>query len=154
MFTEAQIEEIVDILTEAPNSKLYFGCDSVRYKKNKKWWARYATVFIVHRDQSKGCTIFKNISKERDYDQKPHMPKIRLMNEVSKVCELYTQLAPFIDQFEVEVHLDISPNPENGSNCVAQQAVGYVAGVTGLDAENIKIKSDAFAASAVADKVC
>ena len=74
---------------------------------------------------------------------------MRLMNEVQKVCELYVQLAPFIDEFDIEIHCDISTDTKNGSNCVATQAAGYVLGVTGITP---KLKPDAFAASFGADR--
>ena len=154
MFTYEQIEEAVEILGEAPNSKLYFGCDSNRYKKNGQWHAKYATVFVIHKDQSRGCRILYNISDERDYDLKPGRPKMRLMKEVQKVCELYVQLAPFIDQFDVEIHLDISKDPVNGSNCVYSEAVGFAIGMSGLPDENIKTKSDSWAATHAADMYC
>jgi len=70
------------------------------------------------------------------------------MNEVMKSCELYIQLAPFIDEFDVEIHCDVNTDPKHGSNCVATQAAGYVLGVTGVEA---KTKPEAFAASFAGD---
>jgi predicted RNase H-related nuclease YkuK (DUF458 family) len=70
------------------------------------------------------------------------------MNEVYKSCELYNQLAPFIDEFDVEIHVDVNTDPKHGSNCVATQAAGYVLGVTGVEA---KMKPDAWCASFGAD---
>jgi predicted RNase H-related nuclease YkuK (DUF458 family) len=76
---------------------------------------------------------------------------MRLMNEVIKSCELYTQLAPFIDEFDIEIHIDVNTDPMHGSNCVAGQAAGYVLGVTGLNEDSVKLKPNAFAASFGAD---
>jgi predicted RNase H-related nuclease YkuK (DUF458 family) len=73
------------------------------------------------------------------------------MNEVMKSCELYTQLAPFIDEFDVEIHCDVNTDPKHGSNCVAVQAAGYVLGVTGLNEDQVKLKPQAFAASFAGD---
>jgi len=151
MFTEDQITDIVDLLiTLSDDTKIYLGCDSLRYKKNKKWMAKYATVLIVHKNGNNGCKIFQNISHERDYDVKKNRPSMRLMNEVYKVADLYLQLAPFIDQYDIEVHLDVNPDPKYGSSCVATQAAGYILGVTGITP---KLKPDAFAASFGADGI-
>lgn len=151
MFTQKQIEDLVDLLsTLSTDTKIYLGCDSVRYRKDDRWHARYATVAIVHMNGKNGCRLFSNMSTEVDYDVKKNRPSIRLMNEVMKVCELYTQLIPFIDEYDVEIHLDVNVDPKHGSNCVATQAAGYVLGVTGI---NPKLKPDGFAASYGADGV-
>jgi predicted RNase H-related nuclease YkuK (DUF458 family) len=75
---------------------------------------------------------------------------MRMMNEVQKVCALYNQLAPFIDEFDVEIHLDINTDPMHGSNCAANEAAGYVLGMTGIEP---KLKPDSWAASFGADGV-
>src|SRR6056300_1379116 len=99
MFTQTQIEEHVNLLIGLnDNTKVYLGCDSVRYIKSGRQMARFATVCIVHMNGKNGCRIFSNISHEPDYDMKPSRPKMRMMNEVIKVCELYNQLTPFIDE--------------------------------------------------------
>jgi len=149
MFTQKQIEELVDLLCQLDdNTKIYLGCDSVRFKKNDKKYAKFATVAVVHMNGSNGCRVFRHKSVEADYDLKSNRPTMRLMNEAQKVCELYTQLAPLIDCFDVEIHLDINMNPLHGSHCAASQAAGYVLGVTGIEP---KLKPDAFAASFSAD---
>lgn len=149
MFTQKQIEDLVDLLsTLTTDTKVYLGCDSVRFRKDDRWHARYATVAIVHMNGKNGCRIFSNRSIEVDYDLKKNRPSMRLMNEVMKVCELYTQLAPFIDEYDVEIHLDVNTDPIHGSNCVATQAAGYVLGVTGI---NPKLKPEALASSYAAD---
>lgn len=151
MFSQTQIEELVDLLIGlGPNTKVYLGCDSVRYVKKDRQMARFATVAIVHMNGKNGCRIFSNISHEPDYDMKPNRPKMRMMNEVIKVCELYNQLAPFIDEFDVEIHLDISTDPKQGSNCAANEAAGYVLGMTGVEP---KLKPESFASSFGADHV-
>jgi hypothetical protein len=151
MFTETQVTDMVDLLIDCDeNTKVYLGCDSVRYIKNDQTWARFATVAIVHMNGNKGCRIFSNISHERDYDLKSNRPKMRMLTEVRKVCDLYIQVAPFIDEFEIEIHLDISQDPKNGSNCAASEAAGYVLGMTGVEP---KLKPDSFASSFGADHV-
>jgi uncharacterized protein len=149
MFTQKQIEDLVDLLLSLDNeTKIYLGCDSVRFRKNERWYAKYATVCVVHMNGKNGCRVFRHKSIEPDYDMKKNRPSLRLMNEVQKVAILYNQLAPFIDEYNVEIHLDINVDPKHGSNCVAQQAAGYILGVTGVEP---KLKPDAFAASFSAD---
>ena len=58
MFTQKQIEDLVDLLIEYPESKIYLGCDSVRFKKDGRWNAKYATVCVVHMDGKRGCKVF------------------------------------------------------------------------------------------------
>ena len=151
MFTQKQIEDLVDLLvTLDSNTKIYLGCDSVRYLKRGSNYARYATVAIVHKNGNNGCRIFSHRSTEPDYDLKKNRPKMRMMNEVMKVCTLYNQIAPFIDEFDVEIHLDVNTDPKYGSNCAATEAAGYVLGMTGIHA---KLKPDSFAASYGADAI-
>lgn len=149
MFTQPQIEELVDLLYGlTDDTKIYIGTDSVRFRENGRWFAKYASVVVVHMNGKNGCRVFKHRSIEPDYDMKKNRPSLRLMNEVMKSCELYNQLAPFIDEFDVEIHVDVNTNPIHGSNCVAAQAAGYVLGVCGVEA---KLKPDAFAASFAGD---
>lgn len=151
MFTDEQIEELVELLANlSTDTKVYLGCDSVRNKKNGISYANFATVCIVHKNGSNGCKIFANRSTEVDYDVKADRPKMRMMMEVQKVCELYNQLIPFIDGYDVEIHLDINVDPKHGSNCAAKEAAGYVMGMTGQEP---KLKPDSFAASFGADAV-
>lgn len=149
MFTEKQITDIIDILIECDsNTKVYFGCDSVRFRKNGRWFAKYATVCAIHKNGRNGCRVFRHISVEPDYDLKKNRPSMRLMNEVMKVSELYLQVAPFVDEFDVEIHLDVNTDPMHGSNCVATQAAGYVLGTCGIEP---KLKPEAWCASFAGD---
>lgn len=151
MFSQEQVEKIVDLLIGLDKtSKVYLGCDSVRFMKDGRWYARYATVAIVHMNGKNGCRIFNSISVEPDFDVKKNRPKMRMMNEVSKVCQLYTQLIPFIDEYDVEIHLDINTDPKHGSNCAANEAAGYVLGMTGIEP---KLKPESWAASFGADGI-
>ena len=151
MFTDIQINNIIELLLEcSPDTKVYLGCDSIRYSKNNISMARYATVLIVHKNGNNGCKIFSHMSKEPNYDMKPNRPKMRMMKEVQKVCELYYQVGPLIDEFEIEIHLDVNTDPKHGSNCAANEAAGYVLGMTGIEP---KLKPDSWAASVGADKI-
>lgn len=151
MLTQDQIEEMVDLLlTLDSNTKIYLGCDSIRYRKDDRWYGKYAAVAIVHMNGNKGCRIFSSKSTEADFDLKKDRPKMRMLNEVRKVCELYNQLIPFIDEFDIEIHLDINVDPKFGSNCAASEAAGYVLGMTGVEP---KLKPESWAASFGADHV-
>jgi predicted RNase H-related nuclease YkuK (DUF458 family) len=50
---------------------------------------------------------------------------------------------------DVEVHLDINPDEEHGSNCVINQAIGYIKGTCNVVP---LVKPQAFAASYAADR--
>lgn len=149
MFTEDQIKDLIDLLLDLDeNTKIYLGCDSIRFKSEGRWYAKYATVCIVHKNGNKGCKIFSNKSVEPDFDIKKSRPKMRMLNEARKVCDLYLQIIPFIDEFDVQIHLDINSVATAGSNCAAQEAAGYVLGMTGLTP---KLKPESFMASIGAD---
>ena len=137
------------IAAQSPASKIYIGADSCRLSQGNVWHADYTLVVVVHIDGKHGCKLFGETTRERDYDQRVDRPQMRLMNEVYKVADLYLKLAPVLADRSVEVHLDISPDPENGSNCVVQQAIGYIRGVCNVEH---RVKPLAFAASCAADR--
>lgn len=155
MFTDQQLNEIVELLTQYDNNtKIYLGCDSVvNNTEDKKKMGKYATVAIIHLNGKNGCKIFSSISYEPDYDLKKDRPKMRMMNEVMKVCELYNQLAPLVDEYDISIHLDINEDEKHGSSCAIKEAAGYVLGVTGLSENKIKFKPHSWASSFGADRV-
>jgi predicted RNase H-related nuclease YkuK (DUF458 family) len=130
-------------------SKIYIGGDSERFKIGDRWFADYATVVVIHIDGKHGCKIFGEVTREKDYDHKPNKPSIRLMNEVTKIADLYFKLAETIGSRPCEIHLDINPNERYGSSCVVSQAIGYITGTCNM---RPKIKPNAFAASIAADR--
>jgi predicted RNase H-related nuclease YkuK (DUF458 family) len=74
---------------------------------------------------------------------------MRLMTEVYKVSDMYLKLVEYIDDKEIEVHLDINPNELHGSSCVINEAIGYIRGTCNV----IPLcKPSAWAASYVADR--
>ena len=143
-----QVAEFIQ--AQGPNTRIYLGADSERYKERRVWWAEYTTVCVVHIDGRHGCRIFGEIDRERDYDQKADRPSMRLMNEVYRVSGLFQRLAPVLSDREVEVHLDINPDEMHGSSCVVQQAIGYIRGTCNVIP---MIKPRAFAASYAADRL-
>jgi uncharacterized protein len=115
----------------------------------RKWYADYILAIVVHIDGKHGCKLFGEVVRERDFDQKQNRPRMRLMNEVYKVSDLYLRLVDVIIDREVEVHLDINPNEMYGSSCVINEAIGYIRGTCNVIP---MIKPEAFAASYAADR--
>lgn len=150
MFTDNQISDIIDLLIQYPDSKVYIGSDSVRFLKGNMMYARYAVILVIHKNGNKGCRIFSYTTDDKDYDLKENKPVLRMMKETQLACELYVELAPILDGFDVEIHLDIATDPAQGSYCAMRQATGYVLGMTGIEP---KLKPESFVASFGADAV-
>ena len=132
-----------------PNTKVYLGCDSEKIRINEEWYADYILAIVIHLDGKHGCKIFGQIVRERDYDQSRSKPRMRLMNEVYKVAEMYLRLAAMIDN-DIEVHLDINPQEEYNSSIVLNEAIGYIKGMCNVIP---LVKPKAFAASYAADRL-
>lgn len=143
--------EIAEFLkSQGPDTRVYLGADSERFRSNGVWWAEYTVAVVVHIDGRHGCRIFGEVTRERDYDQRRDRPSMRLMNEVHRASEMFLRLAPVLADRPVEVHLDINPNELHGSNCVIQQAIGYIRGTCNVIP---MVKPRAFAASYAADRL-
>jgi len=138
------------IAQQGPDTRIYLGADSERFRESRVWWAEYTTVVVVHINGKHGCKIFGEVDRERDYDQRSDRPSMRLMNEVYRVSELFQRLAPVLADRPVEVHLDINPNEMHASSCVVQQAIGYIRGTCNVIP---MVKPQAFAASYAADRL-
>ena len=155
MFDKKQVAEIKGYLSRV-KGRVYIGCDSVinrRYNLKSgsyEQWARFAIVLVVHIDNCHGCKIFSCIENERVYDAKVDKPTQRLMTEVYKSVDCYMALQECLEDREVEIHLDINSDESYASNAIAKQAIGYVKGMTNLDA---LIKPDSWAGSNGADHV-
>lgn len=143
-----QVKEF--ILAQGPDTKIYIGGDSERFRKNGRWFAEYTLAVVVHINGKNGCKIFGESSIEPDYDQRRDRPAMRLMNEVYKISELYLKLHELLEDRLVEVHLDINPNEMHGSSCVISQAIGYIRGTCNVIP---MVKPRAFAASYAADRL-
>jgi predicted RNase H-related nuclease YkuK (DUF458 family) len=145
-------EEIIDYITKYcdKNTRIYMGADSERYKKNGKWFADYTVAVIVHKNGKNGGKVFGEVSTEPVYDLKANKPAMRLMTEVYKLTAVYLDLAPLLDEYPIELHIDINPKLDAGSSCVINEAVGYIRGMCGLEP---KAKPDGFAATYTADRL-
>lgn len=145
------IEEVkAYIEAQGPNTKIYIGGDSERFAIGKDWYADYTLAIVVHINGNNGCKIFGEVQRERDWDQKKNRPRMRLMNEVYKIAELYTKLHEVLEDRDVQIHLDINPNEMHGSSCVINEAVGYIRGMCNVIP---MVKPNAFAASYCADRL-
>jgi len=132
-------------------TKIYFGCDSTRFKYKGRWYAEFTTVLVVHKNGRHGCKIFAQVDRQADYDQKASRPFNRMMNEAQRVAELYLEFEDIVYEFglEHEIHLDINADDIHGSSVAVKAASGYVQGTCNI----IPIlKPSAYAASYAADR--
>lgn len=129
-------------------SKIYIGCDSERINFNNVWYADYITAVVIHIDSKHGCKIFGAVDRERDFEPKGDKPRMRLMNEVYRVSNLYLELSKVVEQ-DIEVHLDINPSENHKSNVVINEAIGYVRGMCNVIP---MVKPYAWAATCAADR--
>lgn len=142
-----QLEEFMK--TVGPETKVYFGCDSSRYKKGGAWWAEYSSVVVIHINGKNGCKVFAEVSHERDYDGNASKPFNRMFTEAQKVSELYNRFKDLFEDYEVAIHLDINSKKTAGSNVAMEAAKGYVRGLTQIDPQ---LKPEAWGSSYAADR--
>lgn len=148
---QINIDEVKAFIeSQSPNTKIYIGGDSERFLIGKDWYADYTLAIVVHINGNNGCKIFGEVQRERDYDQKKNRPRMRLMNEVYKIADLYQKLHDVLEDRDVQIHLDINPNEMYGSSCVINEAVGYIRGMCNVIP---MVKPQAFAASYCADRL-
>lgn len=144
------IEEVEKyIKNQGPDTKIYLGCDSERFRSNGVWYVDYTLAIVVHIDGKHGCKIFGEVQRDKDYDQKINKPAVRLMTEVYKISELYLKLQEVLCDRFVEVHLDLNPDERYGSSCVVNQAIGFIKGTCNVVP---MVKPNAWAASYCADR--
>lgn len=145
------LEELKEFISsQSQETKIYIGCDSERFRIGGLWYADYILAVVVHIDGNHGCKLFGEVQRERDYDKNANRPRYRLMNEAYKLSELYLKLHEVLEDKEVEVHLDINPDEIHGSNCVLNEAIGYIRGTCNVIP---MVKPNAFAASYAADRL-
>lgn len=149
-YKDIDLQEVKNYIDKCgPDTKVYLGCDSERINIKNVWYADYIIAIVIHVDAKHGCKIFGQVTRERDFDQSNKRPRMRLMNEVYKVSEMYLKLAEVIEN-EIEVHLDINPNERYNSSIVINEAVGYIKGTCNVVPF---VKPQAFAASYAADRL-
>lgn len=132
------------IIESSEHSSVYIGCDSIRYRKNEQWFAKYSTVVIIHIDSKHGCKLFHESIDLPDYGNL----RQRLLQEVQLATTAAFEVVDVLGNRKLEVHLDINPNPSYKSSVAVKEALGYVRGQLGIDP---KIKPHSFAATHAAD---
>lgn len=143
------ISSVIDFISNCSvDTKVYVGCDSERMNVNGVWYADYITTVVIHVNGNNGCKIFGAVDREREWEQRSDKPKMRLMNEVYRVADLYLELCEHIDN-DIEVHLDINPNEKYASSVIINEAIGYIKGVCNTTP---MVKPYSFAASCAADR--
>lgn len=137
-----------EIINAESGTKIYFACDSRRYKNRKnEWWISFATVVVIHLGGRCGCRVYGLIEKERDYSGSM---KMRLVREAHKATDIALKFEEDLILYDVpfEIHLDINSDKNCKSNIALKEAAGYVLGVLGVEP---LFKPNALAASSCAD---
>jgi len=145
------IDEVKEFIKNSSDkTKFYIGCDSqrIRRKRKGKKIARYMTCIVAHIEGKHGGRVWSEVSYHEITDGNLSKPFNRLFKEAEKVTALYELLYEELMEKDVELHLDVNPEKEAGSNIVYNAARGYVQGMTGIEP---KTKPEAWAASCVSD---
>lgn len=116
------------IIESSPESGVYVGCDSQRYKKNGMWYARYATVIVLHKDGNKGGRMFVDVVTIPDYGSL----KQRMLSEVAYAVQHASDIVDVVGDRQFQIHLDINQSPKHKSNIALKEATGYVLGTFGF----------------------
>lgn len=133
------------IARSSKESSVYIGGDSIRFKKDGVWYARYSIVVILHYDTKHGCKLFHTTSVERDWGNM----KQRLLTETMLTVNVALELVDTIGDRHFEIHLDLNNSPKHKSNVAVKEALSYVRGT--VPNATARIKPDAFAATHAAD---
>jgi predicted RNase H-related nuclease YkuK (DUF458 family) len=133
------------IKNSSKESSVYIGCDSVRFKKEGRWYARYSTVVVLHIDSNRGCSLFYDTVVLPDYGNM----KQRLLMEVMNTVNVALELLDSVGDRHLEIHLDLNQNPKHKSNVAVKEALSYVKSM--LPYVETRIKPFAFAAAHCAD---
>ena len=143
------IEEAkVAIAESSPESRIYLGCDSIRFSKRvnnrKVWYARYSTVVILHVDGNHGCKLFHRIDTLPDYGS----IKQRMLNEVMFAVEIGSDVIEHVGDRHFSIHIDVNQDERHKSHAALSEARGWVLGTLGIEPV---FKPDSLAASHAAD---
>lgn len=102
-------EAVNFILNQSPETNVYIGSDSERFRIDGAWHADYMIAVVVHINGCNGCKVFGHVVREPDYDQRKDRPALRLMNEVVKVAEIFSEIRKQMET-QVEHRLDLLYN--------------------------------------------
>ena len=142
---QAYLDAIEAIKASSPQSSVYVGCDSLRFKTKRKgqWFSRFSTVIVLHVDSKHGGKMFQYSTTMPDYGNR----KARLMMEVQMALDAAMAIVEHIGDRRMELHLDINNDPKHASYCAYHEAMGWV---KGMGFEPI-MKPDSWAAKNAAD---
>jgi uncharacterized protein len=144
--TQFDFDAIRKAIQESPeDSSIYIGADSKQYTREGVHHVAYVTVIILHYGSAHGATIFRSLRLDRDYGNL----RSRLMTEVGDAIAAGYEIVDHIGNRGFEIHLDINRDLRYKSSALVKEATGYVLGSLGITP---KLKPEAFAASAVADR--
>lgn len=129
MMNEFDIEKIKQFIMNNADSRVYLGVDSEKTKKKK---VRFAVVVIIHYNNKNGAKIFAKVDYESIIDAKLSRPFNRMMAEVQRVTDLFTELEDVLIDRDFEIHLDINPDARHGSNVAYGAAKGMIQGIVGV----------------------
>lgn len=95
------VDKVIEFINnQSPETKIYIGSDSERFKMNGEWYADYMIVVAIHINGKNGCKVFGEVVRERDFDQRKDRPALRLMTEVHKVAEIFMKLQDTLHERE------------------------------------------------------
>jgi hypothetical protein len=141
------IEEVIKetIIKEKNNGnslKVCIGTDS----QVKGSETEFATVILFKRESNGGFMFVNNENTTKKYNIKE-----RMLLEVAKSIEVAYEFCGLFKllNIEMEVHIDINPNPQFKSNEAFRDAIGYIMGM----GFTFKAKPEAFASSCCANKI-
>lgn len=139
---------------DVSGSMMYIGCDSeaLGMVGRGKLKASYTTVLVIHLKQKHGCKIFYDIEQKIIHarDRKEAVAA-RLREEYLLAGKIAQNIGiPLAIEYdmEIEIHLDLNPDPACKSSVVVNEAVGFIRGTCNMTP---KIKPDAPIASTCAD---
>lgn len=106
------------ILDTSAETSIYVACDS----KEKARETFFVTVVVIHFDSCHGGRVF--------YDEyvEPRRLRMRdkLLAEVYKSTETALLISDAVGERKLEVHLDLNPDPKEGSYIVHKEGLAYV----------------------------
>ena len=163
----AKVKEVdIDIETlnaaieaSSDETSIYIGADSKTFKRGAIRYVAFCTTVIIHKDSKHGGKIYKDIKIEVDKGD-IKKPRLRLMKEVYMVIGIASKIVDAVGDRHFEIHLDVNPDPRYKSYTAVKEACGTVLGTfpemamkaKGRKKELVKVKPEAWAASAVADR--
>ncbi|MBE0468069.1 MAG: hypothetical protein IBX55_01000 [Methyloprofundus sp.] len=138
------------IAQSSPSTKIYLGSDSIAINRRMVGGLfRIATVVVLHIDGSKGCQVFSVKVDQKGTDHNLARPFNRMLAETYETLAMFEKIKDFIGERDIQIHLDVNPDEQYGSNVAIQAAAGLILGVTQIQP---KVKPHAFAASCAADR--